>query len=248
MKFPWQKIFFFRFPVTVLLLVIFSFSSVAQERKDKRLHYRFGFAPVVSFYSISSKHASATHSKAAYCLSARAEIHMNKKIAFLTGLEYFMHGVNFNSYYIKDKTTFIYDKNFNYKYSLLINELNIPLEIRYIPKSELKKHVSTYVCFGYMLRYLVRSDLSAESVSDGAEVFNDHTNLDFEHPFIYRNGSSFITISPGIQKNFLNTHHALFAEVNFRYALTRFQVYESFMAAGIYAKHYHIALTLGYKF
>lgn len=235
-------------PVIFFLLIFSSLALSAQERKEKLLHFRLGFAPVVSFYSINTKHTSNAHPKAAYCFSARTEIRMNKKVALITGLEYFIHGLTFNSYYIKDKSTFIYDKKFNYKYSLQLNELNVPLELRFIPKSELKKHVSPYVCFGYMFRYIVSSNLDAESASDGVSVFSDHTQLEFEHPYIYRNGSSFLTVSPGIQKNFLETHHAIFAEINLRYALTRFQVFEPFMATNIYVKNYHIAFTIGYKF
>src|ERR1700741_1292893 len=221
-------------PVIFLLLLLFCLPSQGQERNDKRVHLWIGFSPVLSFYSINPKHTSGTRSKAAYCFSARAEIRLNKKIAFLTGLEYFLHGVNFNSYYIQDKTTFIYDKCFDYKYSLRVNELNLPLQIRFIPKSELKKLFSAYVCFGYMFRYILSSNLQVESAAEGYDVFSDNTKLEFEHPFIYRNGSSFINLSPGIQKNFLNTHHALYAELSLRYALTRFLVNESFMALRIF--------------
>jgi hypothetical protein len=98
------------------------------------------------------------------------------------------------------------------------------------------------------LRYIAGSNLQVESATDGVEKFNDNSKLNFEHSFPFPNGSSYLTVSPGIQKNVLNTHHALFAELNFRYAPTRFQVYESFMASGIFVKHYHIALMLGYKF
>ncbi|MFL5752082.1 MAG: outer membrane beta-barrel protein [Bacteroidia bacterium] len=230
-------------------MALFLFNTAAaQERKDKRLHFRLGFAPVLSFYSVNPKHTSGAHSKAAYCLSARTEIRLNKKLAFITGIEYLIHGLTFNSYYIQDRSTFIFDKNFDYKYSLLVNELNLPLELRFIPKSEIKKHVSPYICFGYMLRYIAGSNLQVESATDGVEKFNNSSKLNFEHPFPFPNGSSYLTVSPGIQKNFLNTHRALFVELNFRYAPTRFQVYESFMASGIFVKHYHIALMLGYKF
>jgi hypothetical protein len=166
----------------------------------------------------------------------------------MVGMEYMIHGFTFNSYYFGDNGAFLYDKKFNYNYSVEINELNFPIQIRLFPKAETRKHFSPYFSFGYAFRYIMNDHLKVTSILDGKQLFNSSTHFDFQYPYLYKNGSSFINVAPGLQKNFLNTHHALFVEINIKYGITQFLVNESFTPSGLYFRNTHIMFLFGYKF
>jgi hypothetical protein len=232
-------------------IIILSCSALicfGQENKSRRFSMRLGLSPVISFYKVNEKHSSNVHSKPAYCFSAKAEVKVDRHLAVISGAEYLIHGLTFNSYYFGEKHQFLYDNNFIYKYNVQLQELNFPLLIRVIPKAELKKSISSYLSFGYIFRYISSAKLQVEAIKDGVSLFDQQIDFIPEHPYIFKKGSSFLNLAPGIQKNFRESHRALFAELNIRYALTRFSIKESFTASGLYVKHYHIGISLGLKF
>ncbi len=229
------------------LVVVFSYTTKAQDVAHKKVFYRLGFAPVLSFYKNNPYHTSSNTASPAYNFSFLTEIRINKRVAFLTGLEYLLHGLNFNSYYFPDGATRVYNNNLDFRYSVFMNEINLPLLMRFNPHGEEKNHFSPYASFGYDFRYVLLTHLAVKSNLDGSQPFDGFTKVSFEHPFIYPRGSSFIAFNAGLQKNFLSNHKALFFELNFKYSLTRFLIQESFTPGSLYIRNFHLAFTLGCK-
>src|SRR6185369_10580856 len=137
----------------VLIFVLFlfmpklflSFSQLPSKKTGNG--YRLSFGPAVGFYSINKNHAQNAVQRMSALVGFKREVHVDReyKTFFLFGVDYFFHGVNFQSYYFNQDTLRLYDKSFGYTYSLFIHEINIPLQVKYLFKREDNSLFSPYI-------------------------------------------------------------------------------------------------------
>ncbi len=227
--------------------VLFSFSVRAQEIMQREVFTRLSVGPAISFYQHNPRHSSSTSNKAAYNLSLNIEKRLNRQMAFLVGIDYFVHGLNFNSYYFKPGNSQLYSGNFDYRYEVLCNEVILPLLLRLNPLGEVRNHFSPYFNFGYNFRYVLFEHVTVTSNLDGKEEFKDFVKPRFEYPFLYPGGSSFVAMNVGVQKNFLTSHKALYIEAGVRYSLTRMLLKENFSPSSLLIRNHHLLISIGYK-
>jgi hypothetical protein len=239
--------------VLVLLSFCFiqSFSSPFTSSPGKKSgnSTRINFGPVIGFYSFATKHATNPVRKMSVVFGFKREQRVDRsyKVFFLFGFDYFLHGLNFKSYYFKPDTIKLYDKSFDYAYSLFIHEMNFPLQVKYLFKSSDNSLFSPYVAISYHLRYLAFANLSV--TQSGSVVRKDSPELKFRSPFITDRINSFVSLSLGWQKNgFRSSAGRFFAEVNFRYGFSPFYFETDYSATSLYINSAHLGLLLGLKF
>jgi hypothetical protein len=237
---------------TFAIIVLFFFSSAAsfaQRSKYSGNGIRINFGPVLGFYTINTNHASSPIQKMSAVVGFKRERRISRdyKTFFLSGIDYFFHGLNFQSYYFKKDSLKIYDKNFNYTYSVFIHELNLPLQFKYLLRSENNSLFSPYVSVGYHLRYLLPGKLKVSQ--NGNVIKEDDSNLKFKNPLILKELNAFVSLSIGWQKNSLTTSKgSFFAEINYRYAFSPVFFEHDYSASSLFINSTHAALLLGLKF
>lgn len=166
---------------------------------------------------------------------------------FLLGVDYFFHGLNFQSYYFKPDTIHLYDKSFGYKYSLFIHELNIPMQFKYSFTRENNSLFSPYVMVGYHLRYLLPGTLKI--TQNGDEVKTDIPNLRFQHRLISNQMNAFFSATFGWQKNnTASSKRGFFMELSYRYGFSAYYFETDYAPTSLLINDGHLALLLGVKF
>ncbi len=235
--------------IKLIVVVLFFLSAGlrAQEEIHRKVFYRLSFSPVVSFYQNNLYHTASNRRSPGYNFSFLSELRTSKQTALLTGLEIFIHGLSFNSYYFSEGSTRLYNGNFDYHYRVYFTELLLPLLFHYHGKSNEKFHTAPYFNAGYNFRFVPLNYMSVRSNIDGAAPFRNLAGLSFEHPFLYPRGSSFLVFALGGQKNFPTRHKALFIEASFKYSLTRMLINERFTANSLFIRNHHLLLTIGCK-
>ncbi|MDP3557552.1 MAG: hypothetical protein Q8T03_09270 [Bacteroidota bacterium] len=232
------------------ILFILVFSDISQAQKNSAgAGIRFGFGPVLGLYNINPNHAKNPTQKMSALVSFRKEIKSDKsfKNFFLFGFDYFFHGVNFKSYYFKPGSLQLYDKTYPYNYSLIVNELGLPIQFKHSFKKENNSVFSPYIMVGYHLRYLLPGNLLV--TQNGNKVKEDNVDLKFRNGLFSNKINSFLSASVGWQKNSINkAKGSFFAELNFRYSLSQYYFEENYAASSLYISSMHLALQLGLKF
>jgi hypothetical protein len=226
------------------------FSNICHAQKNSPgAGIRFGFGPVLGMYSINTHHAKNPTQKMSAMVSFKKEIKCDHsyKNFFLFGVDYFFHGVNFKSYYFKPDSLQLYDKTFPYSYSLIINELGLPLQFKHSFTRENNSVFSPYIMIGYHLRYLLPGNVLVSQ--NGNRVKEDVVDLKFRNGVFTDKINSFISATVGWQKNSISrSKGSFFAELNFRYSLSQYYFEESYAASSLYIGSMHLALQLGVKF
>ncbi|MBS1634974.1 MAG: outer membrane beta-barrel protein [Bacteroidetes bacterium] len=239
------------------LLIICTVSGHAQEdggrklrakRKNARVKTRLSVSPVIGLYKTNAHHTSSPRQKMAFCGSLKEEIRLDKqnKCFLMVGAEYMLHGLSFNSYYFYPDSIQLYNGHMDYRYSLLIHELDFPLQLKYSFRRENNSIWSHYIFAGYCYRWLVASDLQV--TQSGQEVDFQHEKLKFKNPAFNPVNNAFMNVGLGMQKNTPMKQNAFFVELQFRYGLSPFYFNESFAPSSMYISGSHIFLTLGLKF
>lgn len=237
-------------------LSIISLLFYAQEDGGKRLRNsrknpvvktRISFSPVIGLYKANKHHTSSTRPKMAFCFSVKEEIRLNKSnTSFLmVGAEYMMHGLSYNSYYFYEDSMKFYNGNMSARYDLRLHELDFPIQLKYSFAKETNAIFSNYVFAGYCYRWLVANNLKV--TKDGETMVDRQELLKFKSPAFNTMNSSFLNVGIGIQKNTTLKHNAVFAELQFRYALSPFYFNESFAPTSMYMNGHFILLTVGFK-
>ena len=116
---------------TVLFFLIGSI-LLAQENKPKKAYTRVVIGPALSFYKNNPAHTSDTKPKSSFYAGVFEEIRMYKDFSFVPGIEYLYQGMTFNSYYVAPGVLTLYDKHFNYNYTLTMQELRLNLLFRQV--------------------------------------------------------------------------------------------------------------------
>lgn len=210
---------------------------------------RFGIGPVLGLYVTNPNHTKSPSQKMSALVSFRKEVRCDKlyKTFFLFGVDYFFHGVNFRSYYFKPDSVHLYDKTFPYNYSLIVNEIGVPIQFKYSFKRENNSVFSPYIAAGYHLRYLLPANLTVSQ--NGNNVKEDVVDLRFRNALFDKHISSFISASFGLQKNSVGGSRSnFFAEFNFRYGFSQYYFEEQYAPSSLYINSNHLVLQLGVKF
>lgn len=235
---------------SIALFISLVFSSICHAQKSTPgAGIRFGFGPVLGIYTINPNHAKSPTQKMSAMVSFKKEIKLDKtfKTFFLVGVEYFFHGLNFKSYYFKPDSLQLYDKTYPYNYSLIINELGVPLQFKYSFARENNSVFTPYIMFGYHLRYLLPGNLLV--TQNGNRTKEDIVDLRFRNGFITNKMNSFVSATIGWQKNSINKSKGnFFVELNFRYGFSQYSFEENYAASSLYINSMHLALQLGVKF
>jgi hypothetical protein len=230
------------------LLLLSAFSLFSQEKQPKKIYTRIVIGPALGFYKNNPVHTADTRSKSSFYIGVYEDIKMYKDFSFLPGLEYTFHGLSFNSYYITPGAQNLYDKHFYYNYTLRMQEARLNVLFRQVIGLETRNSITGYLEYGYVLRYLFKSQLNVNSNVTGAEMFSGKPDIAFEHPIIFNNMASALKLTVGMQHNFFKTHRAWFFEAGFMYSLSRFTMKNSFVPAALYIDGSFLQLGLGIKF
>ena len=243
-------IYQFKYILSVVLL-FHVFLVSAQEHKHKKngiVKTRIGISPVIGLYKSNKHHTTGTKPKMAFNFSLKEEIRLNKRYEnfLMIGAEYMFHGVDFNSYYFYSDSLQLYTSDrLKYKYSLTLQELDFPIQLKHSFQGETNAIFSGYVYAGYCYRWLIESRLKV--TDSGNELVNQNEKVTFKSPVFSSSNSSFLSFGAGVQKNNQSNHHAVFAEIQFRYGLSPFYFKESFAPSSLYTNGHFIMLTVGFK-
>jgi len=216
-------------------------------RKNPLIKTRIGISPVLGIYKTNKNHTTKSKPKMAFCFSLKEEIRLNNKnTSFLmVGVEYMMHGLNFQSYYFPQDSIKLYNGKMTAKYDLRIHELDFPIQLKYSFQKETNAIISSYIFGGYCYRWLVATNMK---VSNNSEQIIDKTEpLKFKFPAFNPVNSSFLNAGFGVQRNTTLRHNAVFAEIQFRYALSPFYFNESYAPTSMYINGHFVYLTVGFK-
>ena len=208
----------------------------------------FNFSPCVSLYKINTNHAKNPTTKFSALTGLKKEwgLDRNHRTFFLTGVDYFFHGLGFKSYYFAPNTLKLYDKTFAYNYSLYIHELHLPLQLKFLFKRKDNRLFSSYFQLGYHLRYLLTSNLKI--TEDGKKVKYDSPQLKFKNPLFNEHINPFLSLSYGWQKNNIGSSKGnFFVELNFKYGFSSYYFERDYSASSLFVSSSHIGLSLGYK-
>jgi hypothetical protein len=226
--------------------VFFKMSSMGE---SKVMRTRVMIAPVLSFYTINKNHASNPRQKMSGLVSIKEEVRLNVKhnMFFAFGVEYMVHGVNFNSYYFKPDSIQLYTGDMNYAYSLYIHEIDIPLQLKLCFNHENNARVTPYFMIGYHLRTLLDANLKVSR--DGETVYKTYEVVTFKNKLFTSRNNPFVSVTLGIQKNNLKTYrNCVFAELTYRYGFSPYLVKDSFTASSLYISGNHLNVGFGFKF
>jgi len=211
----------------IIILLIFcackSFSHPFPPAGNNGNGYRLIFGPALGFYKINTNHAQIGSPKPSALIGLRKEIRTDRTYQnfFLFGIDYFFHGLNFKSYYFKPDSLKLYDKNFNYNYSLFIQEIDVPLQVKHSFTRENNSLFSPYIMLGYHLRFLLPAQVNV--TQNGNPQIKKWEELDFRHPLLSTKINCFVSASFGWQKNTINNSRAgFFIEMNYRYGFSQY--------------------------
>ncbi len=230
--------------------LFFSNSYTKTKRaKSPRIRTRFTAGPLISMYSINEHHARKPHQKASGVISLKEEIRMNNahNVHFLFGVEYLVQGMNFNSYYFAPGELQLYNDDMGFNYSLYINEIDVPLQVKLSLKHENNALFTPYFMFGYHLRTILNANLKVSE--NGNEVLSKAEDITFKNPTVTNKHNPFLSITYGIQKNNPdNTRTAFFAEITYRQGLSPYLLSDTFTPSSLYINGNHFSFSLGVKF
>jgi hypothetical protein len=236
-----------RFFVVFIFLAGILRSQTSEKRSGNGTRLMFG--PVLGFYTINLKHARNPGQKMSAVIGIRREIRIDHdfRTFLLVGADYFFHGLNFNSYYFRPDSLQLYNKNFNYTYSLVIHELNFPIQLKFLFRREDNKLHSPYLIAGWHLRWLMASNLRI--TENGQKVKDDSPPVSFRIPLLDSSLNSFVSLGIGWQKNSLRSSKgSFFIELNGRYGFSDYYIRRSYTASSLFINAVHLTLLIGTKF
>ena len=240
----------------MMMSVLFSFaqkndggSSVLSLHGIKQVKTRVSISPVLGLYSANKHSASGAKQKLSAALSVKAEWRLTKHYQdfLLIGVEYMLHGVDFNSYYFyKDSLQLYSPSRMRYAYSLTIHELDFPILLKHSFQKESNTLFSQYIFAGYNYRWLIASRLNI--ADNGTELYNQNEKVIFKNGAFSPINSGFICFGAGFQKNIPAKEKAFFAEVQFKYGLNALYVHNDYSPSSLFLNNHFIYITVGSKF
>jgi len=231
-----------------LLCSTLSVYSFPLKRKQKNIVNRFGLGAFYGFYRINTNHAINPSPRAAVLFSYKTEFYLDfrKQTSFMFGLEYFYHGLNFNSYYFEPDSIKLYDKSFSYKYSLTIHEICLPIVFKYSFLSDKEALFSPYFSLGYNFRYLLPANNLV--TLNGNTLIKENVKLNFKNPLFINSLNSGLQFNLGFQKNNHETSNSgFFVELMCRANFSPYSFQTNYSANSLFTNNLHIGLNLGLK-
>lgn len=225
--------------------VVFSFPL---KHNRKRFVQRFAFGAFYGFYKVNKNHSVNATPRAAALISYKAEIYLDqrKQNSILFGLDYFYHGINFNSYYFKPDSLKLYDKSFSYQYSLGINELALPLLYKYSFVSDKEALFSPYLFLGYNFRFMLPTRSLVRL--NGNEIKRENVQMNFKNPLFFNPLNSGFQIAIGFQKNnYESSNSGFFVELMCRANFSPYLYQTNYSANSLFINNTHLGLNLGFK-
>ncbi len=210
---------------------------------------RLHLGPAFGFYTINPNHANNPQQNFNFLLGLNKELKLSRdyKSFVLIGVDYFLHGLNFNSYYFPAGTLQLYDNNFEYNYNLHVNELQLPVQFKYLFNPEHNSLFSPYLCVGYHLRYLLPSKIRVNYY--GNIVEEDMAELKFKTPLLMEELNAAVSLSLGWQKNSLaSSKGSFYIEANLRYNFSPYYFEKDYAASSLYINSTHLIVQLGIRF
>jgi hypothetical protein len=235
--------------ILLFLFLLFNTSFVHSQSKRSGHGTRINFGPVVGFYTINQKHAIQPSQKPSIMAGFRREyrVDRNYQLYLQAGIDYFLHGLNFRSYYFAPDSIKLYDKSFRYTYSLFLHELNLPVQMKYLFKREDNSLFSPYVTLAYHLRYMIQGNLKV--TESGNQVKKDAPEIRFRNPLLSDRMNAFVSVGIGWQKNYvMASRGSFFAELNYRYGFSAYYFEKDYAATSLFINGTHLSLQLGMKF
>ena len=236
----------------ILFFVAFSFFIRAGEgplHKKSGNGTRVHFGGSYGFYQVNTHHAKYNHSLPGFTIGVRREFHIDRqfKTYFGFGLDYFLHGLSYNSYYFNPDSVKIYDNSrMYYNYNLYIQELHLPLQMKFLFKQANNSLFSPYISLEYHLRYMLPGNLNIEY--QGKSVKRDVPDLLFRNSTFGDKMSSFVSLGLGWQKNNLaSSKHNFFIEINFRYGFADYYFQTPYSAGSMYTNGMNACVIIGFK-
>ncbi len=229
--------------------VDFCGNPVFSTKKKSSHGLRFQFGPSLGLYTLNTKHAINPTQRISLLVGLKHEWRADRSFRtfFSAGLDYFLHGVNFKSYYFTNDSLQLYDRSFAYHYALFIHEAQVPLQLKFLFKRADNSEYSPYAIVGFHLRYLMGSSLQ---VSDnGNTVKKDSPELDFKTPLFTSHMNSFLSLGLGWQKNSRSaSKNNFFMEASFRTGISPYGFQTAYSASSLYISSAHALFLLGFKF
>ena len=234
----------------ILTINLFAFGNNAPPQSKSPNATRISFGSSYGFYLINTHHAKMDIQNPSFNFGIRREMKVDRefKTFFAFGIEYFMHGLNYYSYFFKPDSLKLYDKSLmNYKYSLFIHELGLPLQLKILFKRSDNSLFSPYITLGYHLRYLMTSNLL---IYKNGELFKkDSPELSFRNSLLGNKLGFFVSGSFGWQKNNLaSSKHSFFIELNYKYGFSSYSFQRDYSATSMFINGTHLSLLMGLKF
>jgi hypothetical protein len=233
------------------LLVCLLFPSILICRPGKgsgngtRLH----FGPAYGFYRLNKNHAVDPVQRMSLVAGFRREFRVDRSYrSYLSfGFDYFLHGVNFRSYYFQPDSLRIYDKTYPYKYSLFVQELCLPVQFKYLFQREDNSLFSPYATAGYQFRMLLPGKLKV--TRDGELITNESPDMKFRHHLLGERINAAVTAGLGWQRSSFNKKGgSFFVELNFRYGFSQYYIDADYTPSSLYINSTHLQLLIGLKF
>lgn len=237
--------------INIFYLILFSFNLLLAKppKSVNGQGFRFGFGPCLGFYKINTNHAQSPSSRMSACVNFKKEIRCDKqhKVFFLFGAEYFFHGINFKSYYFDQDTLQLYDKSFAYDYSLFMQEIQVPLQMKFSFNRENNTLFSPYVALGYHLRILLPASVTVKQ--DGNQVLKTNEDVLFKNKVMSDRLNSFVSVTAGWQKNTINNSRSgIFVELSYRQGFSSYYFHSVYAANSLWINSSHLSLQVGLKF
>jgi hypothetical protein len=239
----------------VLLPVLLFFTLTCFSRptpkssKNSSKGFRIGIGPGTGFYKINRNHAKGAAPRVGGLVSFKKEFRIGRdyKTFFMAGVDYAFNGLTFKSYYFKPDTLQLYDKKFNYKYSLFFHEINVPLQFKYSFNNENNSLFSGYLMLGYHFRYFLPGTLKVSE--GGTQLKSDDLDMKFRTPFIFYRMNSLLSVTIGTQRNNPSASRSnFFIELSYRYGFSPYYFEKDYSASSLFISSSHLVFQLGLKF
>jgi hypothetical protein len=223
--------------------------SIAKKNNSPRMRSRVYIAPVVSSYKINRNHASSPRQKMSGAIGIKEEVRLSEahNFFFLFGIEYMVHGLNFNSYYFKKDSIQLYTGEFNSTYNLYLHEVDIPIQMKVSFNRENNSLYSPYIMLGYHFRTMLAGNLNVKQ--NGESIDKRVEKITFKNSLFNERCNTFISLTLGVQKNNPNTQRkCIFAELNYRWGFSPYLLTDHFTPSSLYINGNHLSICLGIKF
>lgn len=205
----------------ILLCIIWT-AGTAQLQKEPFYQTSVFAGPVLSFYSPNTNHTSGMKSGPAFTLGFRGNFRLNKTAKFFIGAQYMIHSNSFISYYFKDSTLQLYDKEFEYTYQNRFHDLLIPAGLHVRLGYNKQKKSSFFTELNWAYKYRFQSNMQINSTLYGFSVYDGTAGSEFRLDKMLKKSANVVCLGFGFDKNFYEKKSGFFFLLNYSYTLNTF--------------------------